>query len=215
MDKDISGYRKSYEKEELLESTIESNPLDQFEKWFKSADENDSIEEPNAMTLSTVGLDGFPRGRVVLLKRFDEHGFVFYTNYDSQKGESIDANNHVCISFFWPAEERQIIIKGKVSRTSEKDSSDYFNSRPKGSQLGALVSNQSQPIESRTELDNKLEKLKLYYEGKDIPKPDNWGGYLVQPIEYEFWQGRQNRLHDRIKYVQKSEDNWSIIRLSP
>lgn len=214
MNRDLGAYRKSYEKEALLESTVSKDPIEQFDKWFKSADANEAIEEPNAMTLSTIGLDGYPRSRVVLLKHFDENGFVFYTNYSSEKGRAIAMNNHVCLSFFWPAEERQIIIKGIAKKVSEKVSLDYFKSRPKGSQLGALVSEQSQPIPDRSVLEKALKALEDKYKSGDIPKPDHWGGYSVVPTEFEFWQGRKNRLHDRISY-QNMEGSWSIIRLAP
>lgn len=215
MNRDISDYRKSYEKEALLESTAEENPLKQFEKWFQSADENDFIEEPNAMTLSTVGLDGYPKARVVLLKQFDESGFLFYTNYESEKGLAIESNQNVCLSFFWPAEERQVIIKGTAEKISEEKSTAYFQSRPEGSQLGALVSNQSQPIESREVLEEKLQQLEERYKGKPIPKPQNWGGYRVKPVECEFWQGRANRLHDRIRYQLNQNKSWTMVRLAP
>ena len=215
MNRDLSDYRKSYEKEALLESTIDSNPLQQFEKWFKSADDNELIEEPNAMTLSTIGVDGYPRSRVVLLKKFDETGYVFYSNYSSLKGKAIEENEKVCLSFFWPAEERQVIIKGRVSKIPQEQSNDYFKSRPKGSQLGAIVSNQSEPIDSRQVLEDKLQQLSAYYKDKDIPKPTDWGGYIVLPEAYEFWQGRANRLHDRISYTKEADGSWSTTRLSP
>jgi pyridoxamine 5'-phosphate oxidase len=150
----------------------------------------------------------------VLLKKYDEHGFYFYTNYSSEKGKSIAQNNKVSLLFFWPGLERQIIIKGTASKTSEDDSNNYFNSRPKGSQLGALVSNQSEVIENRKVIENKLALLENQYSDKEIKKPANWGGYLVSPISIEFWQGRPNRLHDRIRY-RLSHLDWVIERLSP
>ena len=190
------------------------NPLQQFRKWFYEAKDSESVEEVNAMTLTTLGLDGFSKGRVVLLKKYDEHGFYFYTNYSSEKGKSIAQNNKVSLLFFWPGLERQIIIKGTASKTSEDDSDNYFNSRPKGSQLGALVSNQSEVIENRKVIENKLALLENQYSDKEIKKPANWGGYLVSPISIEFWQGRPNRLHDRIRY-RLSHLDWIIERLSP
>ena len=188
--------------------------MQQFRKWFYEAKDSESVEEVNAMTLTTVGLDGFSKGRVVLLKKYDECGFYFYTNYLSEKGKSIAQNNKVSLSFFWPSLERQIIIKGTASKTSEDDSNNYFNSRPKGSQLGALVSNQSEVIENRKVIENKLALLENQYSDKEIKKPANWGGYLVSPISIEFWQGRPNRLHDRIRY-RLSHLDWIIERLSP
>jgi len=210
----LHDYRKNYNKGELTKSKVDANPLQQFRKWFYEAKDSESVEEVNAMTLTTLGLDGFSKGRVVLLKKYDEHGFYFYTNYSSEKGKSIAQNNKVSLLFFWPGLERQIIIKGTASKTSEDDSDNYFNSRPKGSQLGALVSNQSEVIENRKVIENKLVLLENQYSDKEIKKPANWGGYLVSPISIEFWQGRQNRLHDRIRY-RLSHLDWIIERLSP
>ena len=210
----LHDYRKNYNKGELTKNKVDANPLQQFRKWFYEAKDSESIEEVNAMTLTTLGLDGFSKGRVVLLKKYDEHGFYFYTNYSSEKGKSIAQNNKVSLLFFWPGLERQIIIKGTASKTSEDDSDNYFNSRPKGSQLGALVSNQSEVIENRKVIENKLALLENQYSDKEIKKPANWGGYLVSPISIEFWQGRPNRLHDRIRY-RLSHLDWVIERLSP
>ena len=210
----LHDYRKNYNKGELTKNKVDTNPLQQFRKWFYEAKDSESVEEVNAMTLTTVGLDGFSKGRVVLLKKYDEHGFYFYTNYSSEKGKSIAQNNKVSLLFFWPGLERQIIIKGTASKTSEDDSNNYFNSRPKGSQLGALVSNQSEVIETRKVIENKLALLENQYFDKEIKKPANWGGYLVSPISIEFWQCRPNRLHDRIRY-RLSHLDWIIERLSP
>ncbi len=210
----LHDYRKNYNKGELTKNKVDANPLQQFRKWFYEAKDSESVEEVNAMTLTTLGLDGFSKGRVVLLKKYDEHGFYFYTNYSSEKGKSIAQNNKVSLLFFWPGLERQIIIKGTASKTSEDDSDNYFNSRPKGSQLGAVVSNQSEVIENRKVIENKLVLLENQYSDKEIKKPANWGGYLVSPISIEFWQGRPNRLHDRIRY-RLSHLDWIIERLSP
>ena len=214
MNKDLSNYRKSYEKSELLLSTVPDNPLQLFQTWFYEVDSSDSIDEANAMTIATMGLDGFPKSRVVLLKKYTHEGFIFYTNYNSEKGKAIANNNNVCISFFWHAAERQVIIKGKVEKIAENLSDGYFESRPKGSQLGALVSNQSEEV-SRQDLEDKLKSLELEYENKAVPRPENWGGYIVKPVEIEFWQGRANRLHDRIRYQLQDDYSWKIDRLSP
>ena len=215
MPKDLSNYRKSYEKQELLESNCPKNPLDLFQKWFLHADSSDSIEETNAVTLSTIGKDGFPKSRVVLLKKYTQDGFVFYTNYNSEKGQAITENNHICLSFFWPALEQQIIIKGKAEKVTEDISDTYFESRPDGSKLGALASNQSEIISSRTALDENLSAFEKKFDGKEIPRPKHWGGYLVKPVSLEFWQGRPNRMHDRIRYTLQKDFSWKLERLSP
>ncbi|MFK2820789.1 pyridoxamine 5'-phosphate oxidase [Flavobacteriaceae sp. LMIT009] len=216
MDKnDLSDYRKSYEKGILDKNNIPENPLELFQKWFHEVDTADNIDEANAMTIATIGLDGFPKNRVVLLKKFTYEGFIFYTNYNSEKGKAIEANANVCLSFFWHKAERQVIIKGKAERILENLSDGYFESRPRGSQLGAVVSNQSDIIESRETLENKLKKLEQEFEGKEILRPKHWGGYLVRPSEIEFWQGRANRLHDRIRYKLQEDYNWQIDRLAP
>ena len=215
METDLSNYRKSYEKQELLESNISDNPMQLFQTWFHEVDKNFDESETNAMTVSTIGLDGFPRSRVVLLKKFTHEGFIFYTNYNSEKGKAIKNNPNVCLSFFWPKAERQIIIKGVVEKIAENLSDGYFESRPHGSQLGAVVSRQSEIIKSREELEKELKLLEAKYEGKEIPRPDYWGGFVVKPVEMEFWQGRANRLHDRIRYQLDKEFNWKMDRLSP
>ena len=213
--KDLSNYRKSYEKSELLETNIPEDPINLFQKWFYETEEFGNLEEVNAMTVATIGLDGFPKSRVVLLKKFNEEGFIFYTNYNSEKGKAIINNPNVCLSFFWQTMERQVIIKGIAEKTSDIVSDNYFNSRPDGSKLGAIVSSQSETIPSRDFLDNKLKELENEYEGKEIPRPNHWGGFLIRPIEVEFWQGRANRLHDRIRYKLEDNYNWKIDRLSP
>ncbi|SNY99449.1 pyridoxamine 5'-phosphate oxidase [Flagellimonas pacifica] len=215
MQKDLSNYRKSYEKSALTEDAIKENPLEQFQKWFYEVEATDGLDEPNAMTISTIGLDGFPKNRVVLMKKYTHEGFIFYTNYLSEKGKALEKNPSVCLSFFWPNLERQIIIKGKTEKIAENLSDGYFESRPLGSQLGAIVSDQSEVIESREVLQAKLMALEKELEGKEIERPAHWGGYLVRPISLEFWQGRPNRLHDRIRYTLQKDYNWKIERLQP
>ncbi|MDF0717522.1 pyridoxamine 5'-phosphate oxidase [Muricauda sp. 334s03] len=215
MQKDLGDYRKSYEKSELTEASVKENPLEQFQKWFHETEASDGVDEPNAMTVSTIGLDGFPKSRVVLMKKFTFEGFIFYTNYQSEKGRAIEANPSVCLSFFWPNMERQVIIKGKAEKIAENLSDGYFESRPHGSQLGAVVSDQSEVVPSREYLEGKLKELEQEYEGKEVPRPQYWGGYLVRPISIEFWQGRPNRLHDRIRYSLQEDYDWKIERLAP
>lgn len=211
---DLSNYRRSYGKSELLENNLPEDPINLFNRWFHEVEDFGGIDEVNAMTVSTIGLDGFPKSRVVLLKKYNEEGFIFYTNYTSEKGKAIEANPNICLSFFWHAMERQVIIKGKAKKVAENISDNYFASRPDGSKLGAMVSNQSEVIPSREFLDNKLKELEKFFEGKEIPRPAFWGGYLVEPQEIEFWQGRPNRLHDRIRYQLQSDFSWKIERLS-
>ena len=212
---DLSNYRKSYEKSALLETSIPEDPINLFHQWFHEVEDFGGIDAVNAMTISTIGLDGFPKSRVVLLKKYSEEGFIFYTNYNSEKGKSITDNPNVCLSFFWHSMERQVIIKGIAEKTPTNISDGYFESRPDGSKLGAIVSNQSEVIPSRASLEEKLKQLELDFEGKEILRPKFWGGFLVKPVEVEFWQGRPNRLHDRIRYQLLPDYSWKIDRLSP
>jgi len=215
MEKDLKDYRKSYEKGTLTEEDLPENPLELFQSWFHLADEAESVEEANAMNISTVGKDMMPVSRIVLLKSYNKEGFTFFTNYDSQKGKALAENPHCCISFFWPSLEKQVIIHGQASKISKQESEEYFHSRPRGSQLGANASDQSSSIPSREYLENKLKDLENRYQDSEIPKPVNWGGYLVKPLKIEFWQGRSSRLHDRILYSSASGNNWKIERLAP
>lgn len=212
---DLSNYRKSYEKSELVETMIDENPMMQFRKWFYETEEFGGVDEVNAMTVATIGLDGFPKSRVVLLKKYDEYGFTFVTNYDSEKGRALLKNPNVCLSFFWPSIERQVIIKGISEKQTTAYSEGYFHSRPKGSQIGTIVSPQSQVIPNRDFLDNKLMQLEIELENKEAIRPENWGGILVKPVSIEFWQGRANRLHDRIRYTLLENGDWEINRLAP
>lgn len=206
--------RKVYEKSQLIESEIKQNPIEQFRDWFLDASNNATVSEANAMAVSTLEEDGCPRTRMVLLKEYTYEGFIFYTNYNSRKGRAIESNHKACLHFFWPNLERQIIIKANLERIAENLSDGYFHSRPKGSQLGAIVSPQSQAIPDREFLEERLKKLEKEYENSEVPRPANWGGYIAKPYEIEFWQGRPNRLHDRIIY-QLEDLDWKISRLAP
>ncbi|SFN13668.1 Pyridoxamine 5'-phosphate oxidase [Chryseobacterium oleae] len=206
--------RKVYEKSQLIESEIKQNPIEQFRDWFLDASNNPTVSEANAMAVSTLEEDGCPRTRMVLLKEYTYEGFIFYTNYDSKKGKAIENNHKACLHFFWPNLERQIIIKADLEKIAENLSDGYFHSRPKGSQLGAAVSPQSHVIPNKEYLEEKLKELEKQYENSEVPRPVNWGGYIAKPYEIEFWQGRPNRLHDRIIYQLKDLD-WKISRLAP
>ena len=212
MSKDLSNYRKKYSKGKLIENIIPKNPIDLFSNWFNDVEQNKSEQEPNIMSISTVDENKMPRSRIVLLKKFSKSGFVFFTNYNSRKGLNINLNSNVCLSFYWPNFERQVIVNGKATKISETESIEYFDRRPKGSKIGAIISNQSNVIESRDLLDKKFSEL--LKSGIPLNKPNHWGGYLVKPTEIEFWQGRENRLHDRIIYKNDDKD-WKFYRLSP
>ena len=198
----------------LNEEDADPDPFKQFELWFKQAETAVSIL-PNAMTLATATKEGVPSARVVLLKDFDEQGFVFYTNYDSQKGGELDENPIASLSFYWREPARQVRITGTATRTSRSESEAYFHTRPLDSQLGAWASNQSEVIGSREVLERRMEELMKEHDGRQIPLPPYWGGYRVAPFVFEFWQNRASRLHDRLRYKLGSEGLWVIERLAP
>ena len=215
MEKDLSNYRKVYSKSELSAKDVPENPMELFQKWFYEAEAFDEESEANAMTISTIGLDGYPKSRVVLLKKYTWEGFIFYTNYESEKGKAIQNNPHICLSFFWQKLERQIIIKGVAEILPENLSDGYFESRPTGSKLSTWASHQSEVVSSRKSLDEKLTSFEKQFGNKEIPRPPYWGGYMVKPTSIEFWQGRPNRMHDRLRYMLQDDYNWKLERLAP
>ncbi|MEI6409299.1 MAG: pyridoxamine 5'-phosphate oxidase [Bacteroidota bacterium] len=211
---DVSALRRNYALESLSESDVQPDPMAQFNKWFQEA-LNSSLPEPNAMTLATADKQGRPSARTVLLKAYDHAGFVFYTNYESKKGAELAENPFAALLFTWLELERQIRIEGAVTRVTETESTTYFQSRPKGSQIGAWASPQSRVIPGREVLEQNMEALRAQYADVEIlPKPAHWGGYVVQPEMIEFWQGRESRLHDRIRY-RLENGVWTIERLAP
>lgn len=198
----------------LIESNVDPNPFRQFQKWFTEAEAAVPIL-PNSMTLATATREGVPSARVVLLKSFDEQGFVFYTNYESQKGKELDENPMAALVFYWPELARQVRITGRVTRTSHEESDAYFHTRPQDSQLGALASRQSEVIPNRKVLEAKMDELINEYRDKPIPLPPFWGGYRLEPVTIEFWESRPSRLHDRLRYSKGDDREWLIERLSP
>jgi pyridoxamine 5'-phosphate oxidase len=209
----LARLRKEYTSAGLTESAADPDPIAQFRRWFDAALAAD-LHEPNAMTLATATPKGLPSARVVLLKGFDERGFVFYTSYEGRKSEEIEANPRCALVFYWGELERQVRVEGRVSRIPEEESDEYFGSRPRGSQLGAWASEQSRPVEGRDALEERLRNLEAEYEGRELPRPPFWGGYRVEPEVIEFWQGRENRLHDRLVY-RRSGGLWMRERLQP
>ena len=211
---ELFNYRKSYTKNKLSMNDIGDNPIDFFVKWFKEAENSDQIIEPNAMTISTVDENSFPSSRVVLLKQIKERSLIFFTNYNSNKGKSLDKNENICASFYWPPLERQVIIKGNAKKISSIESEDYFNSRPFESQAAAIISNQSEDIDTYESL---LEKYKSFIEqnkNTKLKRPNNWGGIEIFINQIEFWQGRKNRLHNRV-LCNFQKDTWEYKLLSP
>jgi len=209
----LQNLRQDYRMASLSESDVAADPILQFQKWFSEA-VNAKLYEPNVMTFATADSDGKPSARIVLLKGFDEQGFVFYTNYESKKAQDLVENPQAALVFFWAELERQIRIEGIVSKVDKEISEAYFQSRPIGSQIGAIASAQSSVLMDRSILEERVAELTAQYEGKTIPKPEHWGGYLVEPKHIEFWQGRSSRLHDRITY-DYTDGSWKINRLAP
>jgi pyridoxamine 5'-phosphate oxidase len=212
--KTLQNLRIEYSSSPINESAVDANPISFFGKWFDEAMAAE-VREPNAMTLATATRDGIPSARIVLLKGADKNGFSFYSNYLSRKGKELAKNPSACLVFFWPELGRQVRIEGKILKLSKEESEAYFATRPFGSQLGAVVSPQSQVIANREVLDVAYTAYEQKFEGKKIPKPAHWGGYILQPIAIEFWQGRESRLHDRVKYALMEKGKWKIERLAP
>jgi len=215
MNREIADMRENYTKGFLDESTIHKDPIQQFENWFSEASNGD-IAEPNAMILSTVDSDGSPSSRTVLLKEIDKQGFIFYTNYNSDKAKDIENNDNVCLLFLWKEQERQVRISGRAQKVEVSKSQSYFHSRPKGSQIGAWTSPQSDVIMDREILETKKKEIETQYQDSDVlPLPPFWGGYIVKPTSVEFWQGRPSRLHDRLRYRKGQKNEWLVERLAP
>jgi pyridoxamine 5'-phosphate oxidase len=212
---DVARMRKEYTLRGLHRSDLLSDPFEQFERWFEESVQSAGDREPNAMTLATATSDGYPSARIVLLKGFDHQGFVFFTNYESRKGEQLQQNPRAALNFHWPWLERQIQIEGSVNKVSREESQIYFDKRPLGSRLSAIISAQSKVIASRRELEEQLKQIENQFADENPPVPEFWGGYRVCPERIEFWQGRENRLHDRFLYVRQSDGTWRLDRLSP
>ena len=211
---ELFNYRKSYTKDKLSINDIGGNPIDFFVKWFKEAENSDQIIEPNAMTISTVDENSFPSSRVVLLKQIKERSLIFFTNYNSNKGKSLDKNENICASFYWPPLERQVIIKGYAKKISSDESEDYFNSRPFESKAAAIISNQSEDIDSYESLLEKYNSFIEQNKNTKLNRPNNWGGIEIFINHIEFWQGRKNRLHNRV-LCNFQKDTWEYKLLSP
>jgi pyridoxamine 5'-phosphate oxidase len=214
MQRSIADIRKDYSQKSLMENEVDANPVQQFTTWWKEA-LTAEIDEVNAMTLATASVEAVPSARIVLLKDFSEKGFIFFTNYESYKGQQLAENPKACLVFFWKELERQVRITGLVMKVNAGESDDYFRSRPQGSQVGAIVSPQSRVIESRQWLDEHYRESEKQLKKENIQRPQHWGGYIVRPVVIEFWQGRPNRLHDRLQYTLEDDGTWNIERLAP
>jgi len=214
MNKNIADIRKDYQLQNLLETDIAADPFTQFNYWWDDAVKSE-LDEVNAMTLATASLSGIPAARIVLLKSVTDAGFVFFTNYNSHKGKELGENPQACLVFFWKELERQIRITGRVEKVPAPESDEYFYSRPAGSRIGAWASPQSTVIKSREVIENNIAKIEEQFAGTEITRPPHWGGYIVIPTVIEFWQGRTNRLHDRLQYTKIEDGNWRIERLAP
>ena len=214
MNKNIADIRKDYQLQSLLETDIAADPFIQFNRWWDDAVKSE-LDEINAMTLATASLSGTPAARIVLLKSVTEDGFVFFTNYNSHKGKELHENPQACLVFFWKELERQVRITGRVQKVSAAESDEYFNSRPAGSRVGAWASPQSSVIPSREVIEKNIVKVEEQFAGTEITRPLHWGGYIVIPAVIEFWQGRTNRLHDRLQYSKMQDGSWKIERLAP
>jgi pyridoxamine 5'-phosphate oxidase len=210
----VDCLRREYTRGGLSEEKVRPDPVEQFRLWFDEALAA-NLHEPNAMTLATADASGRPSARVVLLKGYDERGFVFYTSYTGRKASELEENPRAALALYWGELERQVRVEGEVSRLSDTESDAYFASRPRGSQLGAHVSEQSRPVDSRTILEQRLRELEAEYEKAEIPRPEDWGGYRLAPEKVEFWQGRESRLHDRLLYSPDGRGGWGITRLQP
>jgi pyridoxamine 5'-phosphate oxidase len=210
----IADIRKDYKLQTLSEADVAADPLQQFDQWWDDAVKSE-ITEVNAMTLATASATGIPSARIVLLKGYDKNGFVFFTNYQSHKGEELEQNPNACLVFFWKELERQVRITGTVQKAAAPDSDAYFASRPAGSRIGAWASPQSKVIEKREWIEERLNSFLQQFNDDNIPRPPHWGGYVVQPVQVEFWQGRPSRLHDRIQYTLQTDGNWLVERLAP
>jgi pyridoxamine 5'-phosphate oxidase len=210
----LKNIRTDYDLDTIDVSTCHADPVIQFAVWMQLAVEK-NVQEPNAFNLATVSPEGNPSSRIVLLRNFDQEGFVFFTNYKSHKGQAMESTGKAALNFFWPELHKQVRIEGHVSRIEDWDSDEYFASRPRESQIGAWTSDQSEQLSSRLELEQKFENLTSHFAGQNIPRPKHWGGYRVKPVAFEFWQGRPSRLHDRIRYDLEKSGSWKICRLFP
>ncbi len=210
----MTKLRREYTDAGLNEQDLDTNPFNQFEMWFQEAIDA-KIDLPDAMTLATATKDGIPSARIVLLRGHDERGFVFYTDYESQKGEELAENPNAALVFYWRELDRQVRITGGVSKVSRENSNNYFQTRPVDSRLAALASKQSEVIPNRAVLEERFKELAAQYQDENIPLPSDWGGYRLSPDMIEFWSGRPSRLHDRLRYTRQSDDNWRIERISP